>query len=326
MTLSPERDVLLFYADYDRDPLKRRLRRVYHALRSGRPKVTGFEVWFRLLVKALERSGYRVHVNATGLARRNPAFPVGISGYPYVLDEWTLPNPAVLGPGLLDHPSARPRLMEDPRYRLFLTTCDWYHRMFAKAYGADRCASWYAGIDLDEWPDLSAQPKDVDFLIYDKIRWHRDRYEKTLLGPIQQLLGARGLSWEVVRYGAYDYRAWRALMRRSRALIFLCEHETQGMAYQEAMAGNLPILAWDAGVWADPQSARYDREPIPASSVPYFDARCGERFADFEGFPAALDRFLERRTGYAPRAFVGSELSLAGSARLYRQHLARAAG
>jgi hypothetical protein len=326
MTLSPERDVLLFYADFDRDPFTRRLRRIYHALRPGRPKVTGFEVWFRLLVKALKGSGCRVHVNATALARRNPRFPVGISGYPYILDDWALPNPAVLGPGLLDHPSARPLLMKDPRFKLFVTTCDWYHRMFAQVYGPDRCASWYAGIDLQEWPDLGVEPKDVDFLIYDKIRWRREEYERTLVRPIQEALRSRGLSWELVRYGAYDHRTYRALMRRSRAMIFLCEHETQGMAYQEAMAANLPILAWDKGVWADPQSARYSSEPIPASSVPYFGLQCGERFVDFDGFHAALERFLEYRARYAPRAFVQSELSLAGSARLYRQHLARAAG
>ena len=36
-------------------------------------------------------------------------------------------------------------------------------------------------------------------------------------------------------------------------MIFLVEHETQGIAYQEAMACDVPILAWDQGNWLDPK-------------------------------------------------------------------------
>ena len=36
-------------------------------------------------------------------------------------------------------------------------------------------------------------------------------------------------------------------------MIFLCEHETQGIAYQQALSRNVPILAWDrGGDWQDP--------------------------------------------------------------------------
>ena len=41
--------------------------------------------------------------------------------------------------------------------------------MFWPIYG-DACVRWFAGIDTDAWPDVSNHPKDIDFLIYDKIR------------------------------------------------------------------------------------------------------------------------------------------------------------
>jgi hypothetical protein len=332
MALSPARDVLLFFQDYDRDTffkndrhLRRPVRRFYQRLRQGRPKVTGFEVWFQLLKKGLERIGRRVHVNAYRLARKNPHFPVGICGYPHILGDWPLPNPAVVGPGMIDHPAVAPDLMADPRFRLYVTPCDWYHKMFEPVYGSDRCARWHAGIDLDEWPDLSGHPKEVDLLVYDKIRWDREHYEATLLTLLHDTLRAKNLRFEVIRYGHYNHEGYKNLLARSKAMIFLCEHETQGMAYQEAMASNVPILAWDPGIWIDPQAKRYDPNPIPACSVPFFDERCGERFADAAGFVAALDRFWARRSGYAPRAFVRNELSLDESGRIYCDHLAKAA-
>ncbi|HEX6764031.1 MAG TPA: glycosyltransferase [Polyangiaceae bacterium] len=332
MRLTLERDVLLFFEDYDRDTffkndrrIRRILRKSYHALRRERPKVTGFEVWFLLLKKALERAGRTVHVNAHRLAAHNPEFPVGVCGYPHGLEGWELPNPAVLGPGMFDHPAAHPELLGDSRFRLYVTTCDWNHALFAPVYGAERCVHWHAGIDIEEWPDLTFHPKDIDVLVYDKVRWHRDVLEKTMIGPALDLIEARGLSAQVVRYGKYDHASYRELLARSRTLLFLCEHETQGMAYQEAMASGLPVLAWDPGTWVDPQSARYDSKPIPACSVPFFDESCGDRFADAGSFESAVDRCWGRRETLNPRGFVREKLSLRESAELYLGHLAKAA-
>jgi hypothetical protein len=282
-------------------------------------------MWFLLLKKALVRLGRRVHVNAASLARRNPRFPVGLVGYPHIVDGWSLPNPAVLGPGMIDHPNVLPDLMKDPRFKLYVVTSDWYGAMFAKVYGDSRLAPWYAGIDLDAWPDLAGRPKDVDVLLYDKVRWKRDEREPGLIEPIVRLVRERGLRCETLRYGQYDLASYRSLLSRSRSMIFLCESETQGLAYQEAMASGLPILAWDQGFWVDPQSKRHDANPIPATSVPYFGPECGERFRSAEEFPAAFGRFWENLRRYTPREFVRRELSLEGSGRLYLQHLDRAA-
>ena len=49
-------------------------------------------------------------------------------------------------------------------------------------------------------------------------------------------------------------------------------------AYQEALASNLPVLAWDQGEWLDPARPRYSDAPVAATSVPYFSEACGLRF------------------------------------------------
>jgi len=287
--------------------------------------VSGFELWYLLLRKALLRAGCRVHTNAYGLARRNPTYPVAMVGYPQILDNWPLPNPAVVGPGMIDHPRWAPDLMKDRRFKLYVTTCDWYTAMFEPWYGADRLASWYAGIDLEDWPDLSANKKDLDVLVYDKVRWHRDQLEPGLITPILETLKQRGLTSAVLRYGAYDSDEYRGLLARARSMLFLCEHETQGMAYQEAMASGVPILAWEPGYWVDPQAKQHSSEPIPATSVPYFSPACGERFRDLEAFRAVFGQFWEKLPSYTPREYVRTQLSLEGSARLYLEHLDKAA-
>jgi hypothetical protein len=318
------RDVLLFFEDRDRDAfvrgdrrLRRMLRKAVAPLRPHKQNVTGFEVSFILLCRALELAGQRVHVNDFGLARRNPEFPVGICGYVHVLDGWSLPNPAVLGPGLYDHPKQAPQLMHDPRFTTYLMFCDWMRDMFATVYDPRVLRRWFGGMDLAEWPDTKHRTKSVDVLVYDKIRWQREHYVPTLLEPVLAELAGRGLSYEVLRYGRYTHPQYRAVLARSRAMIFLCENETQGMAYQEAMASNLPILAWDQGFWLDPNRPRWEDRPVPATSVPYFSERCGERFSGAADFAAALTRFRERLDGYAPREYVGEHLSLRESARLF---------
>jgi glycosyltransferase involved in cell wall biosynthesis len=320
------RDVLIFFEDRDRDTffrgdrrLRRRLRKAVAVFRPKKQHVTGFEISFLLLCRALRLANQTIHVNDFALARRNPDFPVAICGYTHVLDNWKLPNPAVLGPGLYDHPKQSPKLMQDPRFFSYLMLCDWMRDMFATVYDKDALRMWFGGIDLQEWPDTKGHPKDVDMLVYDKIRWKREHYEPALLQPVLAELSRRNLRYEVLRYGRYTHAAYRKLLGRSRSMIFLCENETQGMAYQEAMASNVPILAWDQGYWLDPNRERWSEEPVPATSVPYFSERCGERFVAAADFAPALERFMERLESYTPRAYVEEHLSLRESAELFME-------
>ncbi len=121
-------------------------------------------------------------------------------------------------------------------------------------YWGDRVRAWPVGIDTDRWTPRPGGTADFDVLVYDKIRWEHARYEQELLDPILSALASRGLSVGRIRYGSYLEEDFTSLVQRSRAMIFLCEHETQGLAYQQALSCNVPILAWDrGGYWRDPE-------------------------------------------------------------------------
>jgi glycosyltransferase involved in cell wall biosynthesis len=100
-------------------------------------------------------------------------------------------------------------------------------------------------------------------------------------------------------------------------MIFLSAHESQGIAAQEAMAAGVPLLAWDPGFLEDPDRFKWGQTVIPATSVPYFDERCGLKFRDAAEFANQLPAFLARqREGrFAPRNFILENLTLEKCAR-----------
>ena len=95
-------------------------------------------------------------------------------------------------------------------------------------------------------------------------------------------------------------------------MIFLCEHESQGLAYQECLASGVPILAWDQGECLDPNRFVWGMPFISATSVPYWDDRCGVTFKGISEFPIKLEMFLDKlnRKQFAPRDYILDNLTL----------------
>lgn len=164
------------------------------------------------------------------------------------------------------------------------------------------------------------QKKKFDFLIYDKVRWEYERYERELIEPIREEFRRRGLSFREIRYGYYEEENFRRRLRECRAMVFLCEHETQGFAYLQALSCGVPILAWNrGGHWKDPAYYPHKVKFGPVSSVPYWDEWCGVKFTGIGEFDQKLEEFIHRLNAgqFAPRDYVIKNLELADKAREY---------
>jgi len=74
----------------------------------------------------------------------------------------------------------------------------------------------------------------------------RERHSVELVAQIRSHLAANGHSVEELRYGSYEESDYRRALSRCRAMIFLCQHESQGIAYQEPLASGVPVFAWTA--------------------------------------------------------------------------------
>jgi glycosyltransferase involved in cell wall biosynthesis len=166
---------------------------------------------------------------------------------------------------------------------------------------------WPAGIDVDSFDDLSKTIKKYDFLIYDKIRWYREIEVDRVLQRIINHLEKNGLTYRCIRYGHHHYKEFIQGLEESKSMIFICEHETQGLACQEALASNIPVLAWDEGELVDPELKALSPEKLAVSSVPYFSEECGMRFK-IDEFENTCDKFIEGN--YKPKVFIEKNLSL----------------
>ena len=309
----------LFYEEPDPDrwfPGDHYPRRFIRRLLRGPRRPGGQERVFLNLCAGLDRLGVRYTVNDYRAARRNPELPVGIIGKCHVLEAQPWRNPILFGASIMSHPLADPTLLErHPNIRRILVPGEWMRKMCEPAWGA-RARVWPVGIDTKAWTPAPVAGRDLDVLVYDKIRWEHERYTQELLAPIHARLAAHKLRTATIRYGYYKEEDFAGLLQRCRAMIFLCEHETQGIAYQQALACGVPILAWDrGGCWQDP-------EYYPASSVPYWDERCGLTFPDGAGFASAFETFWPRVTAghYQPRDYILENLTLEKAARAYLDH------
>jgi glycosyltransferase involved in cell wall biosynthesis len=237
-----------------------------------------------------------------------------VLGGPNVLEGYNKPNKIVAGIALMTHPSEWPNLCEQYPIAKYLQHSKWAKNIYVPYYGTEVCDTWFAGIETEKWIPVQ-QKKTIDVLIYNKIRWEQDHYNEVLKNPIIKMLEEKGLSYQEIIYGQYKESDYHTLLMNCKTMIFLCEHESQGFACCEALSMDVPVLAWDQGFCLDPNRFKWNDPIMPATSVPFFDDRCGEKFVDIEEFKEKLPLFLSKfaQEKYSPRQYVLENLSLAKS-------------
>lgn len=235
-----------------------------------------------------------------GLARSNPV--IAAIGFPY--------------------PAELPDLCEKYNIRRFLQHSPWVLDLVrsANAYPRDIFELWPAGTDTDRWVPsggLAGSLAATEILIYEKTPSGNPAYAVDLVEPIREFLRARSIVFSEIKYGHYSTEDYRARLSRATAMIFLSAHESQGLACQECLSCDVPVIAWDQGYWLDPARQKYGLRDVPATSVPYFDERCGVTFRDFGDFSKQFEPFLERvlSGSFRPREYMLENLTIEKSTR-----------
>jgi hypothetical protein len=305
----------IFFEEPDRDrwlPLDRYPRRIIRRIIRGKPRPGGQTRVFLNLCAGLDKLNVPYRVNDYLYIQQHPQEVACIIGKPHVLEKIQWKNPILFGAAIFSHPCDDPDLLNRLPICKILVPGEWMRRMYEPYYG-DRVIAWPTGIATDEWIPALAEQKDIDILIYDKVRWEHDQYEIDLISPILSHLQSLRLKFETIRYGFYKEEDFHALLGRSKMMIFLCEHETQGIAYQQALSCGVPILAWDrGGFWQDPSYFPLKVKFTPVSSVPYWDDRCGVKFKNAGEFHEKLDEFMQKFSDqkFAPRDYILENLTL----------------
>ncbi len=313
----------LFYEEPDPDrwfKYDRYLRKIIRRIIRGKSRPGGQMMVAINLMRGLDILGVPYRFNDYAYAKKNPQELIGVIGKSHLIFENRFKNPILFGASVFSHPIDYALLFSQfPQIKKILVPGIWIKKKFDEYYGAEQVIAWPTGIDTHTWnKNIKADKPKVDFLIYDKVRWERDKYVSQLVTPIQEMLSHLGYSFDVIKYGAYEPPVLKEKVSNCKAMIFLCEHETQGIAYQQVLATNTPILAWDrGGFWQDPEYYPHRVQFSPVTSVPYWNEKCGETFKGMEDFKEKLEVFIEQLDNYQPDAYIINNLTLEKCAQEY---------
>ncbi len=270
-------------------------------------------------LKGLDRLGIEYTFNRSPLlAKRSEktiSFGLGILGLEGVKKD----TPVIAAIGF-PYPLELPELCKEYNIKKFLQHSEWVLDLAksAKVYDEEIFDLWSAGIDTAEWrPETDLRSRELDVLIYNKLYWDRERQDMQLAQPIREFLTSRGYSYAEISYGNYFNDEYKDMLSRSKVMIFLSAHESQGIAYQECLSSGVPVIAWDQGEWLDPIRFQYDRPLVAATSVPFFDERCGTTFSNAREFTSKFQQFFDDAmcSRFSPREFILENLSIEKSTK-----------
>ena len=182
-------------------------------------------------------------------------------------------------------------------YKKIIAPSEWVKNKFITKFNLpeDKLAVWPVGIE--EFNNI--REINYDCLIYFK---RRDQSE---LDAVKKFLVSNGLSYRMVEYGTYGEDGFKQLVNSAKFCFLINGTESQGIAVQEIMSMGVPIIAWDIKEWLD-QGEAYR---VPATSIPYWDERCGEVFFNIDELEVTFSKFYATLDKYDPKAFIKDNLS-----------------
>jgi len=182
-------------------------------------------------------------------------------------------------------------------YKKIIAPSEWVKNKFITKFNLpeDKLAVWPVGIE--EFDNI--REVNYDCLIYFK---RRDQSE---LDAVKKFLVNNGLSYRMVEYGTYGEDGFKQLVNSAKFCFLINGTESQGIAVQEIMSMGVPIIAWDIKEWLD-QGEAYR---VPATSIPYWDERCGEVFFNIDELEVTFSKFYATLDQYDTKAFIKDNLS-----------------
>ena len=182
-------------------------------------------------------------------------------------------------------------------YKKMIAPSQWVKDKFINKFNLpeNKLSVWPVGIEtFNNERDIT-----YDCLIYFK------RREQKELDAVKQFLDSKNLTYKMVEYGGYGEDGFKDLVNQAKFCFLINGTESQGIAVQEIMSMGVPIIAWDIKEWLD-QGEAYR---VAATSIPYWDERCGEVFFNIDELDVTFSKFYAKLDEYDPKAFIKDNLS-----------------
>jgi hypothetical protein len=214
-------------------------------------------------------------------------------------DDWPdvnelLGKRALVGPNTWESPSEKPEIIA--KLHNFIVPSQWVKDKHEQEplMKDKQVHIWSGGIDTNAYAPISGH-KEVDCLIYLKNRSTED-YDK-LAAAIQTFYGPDA-KLAIFEYGHYNEKDFHAAVQNSKMAILCTNTESQGYAYMNMLSANLPCLVFNK----DTLVSRDGSKSWAATSVPYFDERCGVIENDISA--DTIEKFVAMGRCWAPREYI----------------------
>ena len=256
-------------------------------------------------------------------------------GYPYILNGnlnstkrlWIHDDVFALRELYTLHPDTKliigPNLYSLPRKIPHDINIDIYPHLMPSTWVVDFWKYFGYSWILESWPTwidtftfAPSVQKKTKVLVYFKQRREED------LDTITNHLKKKGIQYEVIYYGKYSESVFLEDLQTTKYVIWIGCSESQGIALEEILACDIPILLWDITRFdqCGYSSWLFTSDELlytPVTSAPYFDTSCGMRIFDFQEISVALDTMEKNYTLYKPRIFIETHLPLALQAKRF---------
>ncbi len=140
---------------------------------------------------------------------------------------------------------------------------------------------------------------DDQCLVYFK---NRDVSE---LKHIENVLNQKKIKYKIFEYGNYKNSELINYAKYSTFGITLTKTESQGIAIQELLNQNLPLIVNEY----TKNSTFIEGQIITGSSVPFWSDKCGLKVNNFEDIDFKIDELLENLDNFKPGDFINTHLS-----------------
>ena len=159
------------------------------------------------------------------------------------------------------------------------------------------------GVETDKFIETKNINDRNKILVYFK---HRNPNH---LSFIVNYLNSKGLEFKIFSYDhRYDEYEYIKYLQDTKYFICIDAHESQGFAIQEALSCNIPLLVWNIKTMADEFGSSYSEEH-KATTIPYWDDRCGHVFYEEYEFETAFNIYINNINNYKPREYILEHLS-----------------
>ncbi len=282
-------------------------------------KVSGPKKVAENLIKGLEKLNYPYIING----RLDSCKRLWIHSDVGALEKLPKLDPkikVVIGPNLFIPARNFPNLPRhlDFTHVVYLQPSEWIKKMELD-FGFNQCPIevWPTGIDSNEFKPSPNSSNDY-VLIYSKQRFDNE------LRSIIEILNQRNILFKIIKYRHYNQKEYLTLLHNCRYLIWLGRVESQGIALEEALSCNIPILLFDVSYvyhWIPAEDEKtlttkeMEKYVGQATSAPYFDSSCGIKVKEIDQLPSAIDHMENDWQNFSPREYILKNLSLEKQAK-----------